>query len=81
MPTDLPVRSHVQTQSDDGSKCSPSLIRFYGSAALAVLLLISIEKRLGMFDGLTVTESICKVAGVQFHNDGIDPFWASSPPL
>ena len=55
MPTDLPVRSHVQTQSDDGSKCSPSLIRFYGSAALAVLLLISIEKRLGMFDGLTVT--------------------------
>ena len=81
MPTDLPVRSHAQTQVDDWSKCGQSLLRFYGSAALAVLLLISIERRLGIFDGLTVTESICKAAEVQFRNDRIDPFWASSPPL
>ena len=54
---------------------------FYAIAALAGLLLIAAENRLGMFDHLTVSESAVEVSGVQFSIDGIDPMWASSPPL
>jgi len=81
MPTNLPNRFRIQTQSDGSEAGWLALLRFYGSAGLAVLLLLAIERRIGMFDGLSIAESICYATGVQFHNDGIDPFWASSPPL
>ena len=81
MPTDLPVRSRVKAQSDDWAKSLQPLLIFYGSAGLALLLLIAVESRLGMFDGLTVWDSIIKAADVQSLNDGIDPNWASFPPL
>jgi hypothetical protein len=81
MPTSLPNRARIQTQSDDSESGWQALLRFYGSAGLAVLLLFAIERRIGMFDGLSIAESICGATGVQYRNDGIDPFWASSPPL
>lgn len=80
MPTNLPNRSRIQTQSDGSKAGWQALLRFYGSAGLAVLLLLAIERRIGVFDGLSIAESI-NATGVQFRNDGIDPFWASSPPL
>jgi hypothetical protein len=81
MPTNLPNRSRVQTQSGASEADWQALLRFYGSAGLAVLLLFAIERRIGIFDGLSIAESICNATGVQFRSDGIDPFWASSPPL
>jgi hypothetical protein len=81
MPTDLPVRSRVQTRSDGWAKYGQALLIFYGSAGLALLLLIAVEQRSGMFDGLTVRESIVKAVGGQSVDDGADPNWASSPPF
>ena len=81
MPTSLPNRSRIETQSDDSEAGWHALLRFYGSAGLAALLLLAIERQIGMLDGLSVAESICNATGVQFRNDGIDPFWASSLPL
>ena len=81
MPINLPNRSRIQTQSDGSKAGWQALLRFYGSAGLAVLLLLAIERRTGIFDGLSIAKSICNAAGVQFRNDGIDPFWASSSPL
>jgi hypothetical protein len=81
MPTNLPVRSRVKTGSNDWAQYGQVLLRFYGSAGLVLLLLIVVEARLGMFDGLTVMESIIKATGVQSPNDGMDPNWASFPPL
>jgi hypothetical protein len=81
MPTDLPNRSRIQSQNDDSEAGWQALLIFYGSAGLAVLLLIAIERQIGMFAGLSIAESIYNATGVQVRNDGIDPFWASSPPL
>ncbi len=81
MPTNLPVRSSVQTRSDDRVRYRLVLLRFYGSLGLALLLLFAAEMRLGMFDGLMVTESIVNLVGIQSLESGIDPNWASSPPL
>jgi hypothetical protein len=81
MPTSLPGRSRIQTQSDGSGAGWQALLKFYGSAGLAVLLLLAIERRIGVFDGRSIAESIRNAAGVQFRHDGIDPFWASSPPL
>jgi hypothetical protein len=81
MPTNLPMRSSVQTQSADWAKCGQALLTFYVSAALALLLLVAVEARLGMFDGLNVMESIVKATGIQSRNDGMDPNWASAPPF
>jgi hypothetical protein len=81
MPVDLPARSHVQAPSDDSAKTGQALLMFYGCVALAALLLIALEVRFGTFDGLTVPESIVKATGTQLLIDGIDPNWASRPPL
>ena len=81
MPTSLPDRPRIQTQSDDSEAGWQALFRFYGSAGIAVLLILGIERQIGMFDGLSIAGSVCKATGVQFRNDGVDPFWASSPPL
>jgi hypothetical protein len=81
MPIDLPARSRVQTRSDDWTKSGQALLIFYGSAGLAVLLLVALEVRSGMFDGLTVSESMFQATGTQYLIDGIDPNWASSPPF
>ena len=80
MPTDLPVRSHFQKRSGDRAQSGRSLLLFYGTAGLAVLLLLSIETQLGMFDSLTLSESMLKAVGSSYPIDGIEPNWASSPP-
>jgi hypothetical protein len=77
MPTDLPARSLVQPRSDDWANWQSLLV----SAALAALLLLAVEARVGMFDGMTLMESLTHSAGSQYLIDGIDPNWASSPPL
>jgi hypothetical protein len=81
MPTDLPVRSYFQKRSGDQANTGRSLLIFYGTAGLAVLLLMSIETQLGMFDGLTRSETVLKAIGDSYLIDGIKPNWASSPPL
>ena len=81
MPTDLPVRSRVQTQGEGWALYGQVLLRFYGSAGLALLLLMAVEARLGVFDGLTAMESVVKAMSVHSLDDGIDPNWASSPPF
>lgn len=81
MPTDLPIQFKVQSQSNDWTKSGAALVMFYVIAGLAGLVLIGAENRLGMFGHLTVAESVVKASGVQFSIDGIDPMWASSPPL
>jgi hypothetical protein len=77
MPTDLPVRSDVQKRSGDQAKSGQPLLMFYGIAVLAVLLLVSIETRFGMFDGLNVSESALQAIGDSDVIDGIQPNWAS----
>ena len=54
MPTSLPNRSRIETQSDDSEAGWHALLRFYGSAGLAALLLLAIERQIGMLDGLSV---------------------------
>jgi hypothetical protein len=54
---------------------------FYVSAGLAVLLLMNIEARAGMFGGLSRTESMLEAIGGSYLIDGIEPNWSSSPPL
>jgi hypothetical protein len=60
MPTELPVRSGVQARNAKWAEYGQALFIFYGSAGLAVLLLIALETRLGTFDGLTATETVIK---------------------
>jgi hypothetical protein len=50
---------------------------FYGIAGLTVLLLMSVETRLGMFDDLTVAESALQAIGNSDVIDGIEPNWVS----
>jgi hypothetical protein len=47
MPTDFPVRSRVQPLRDNSKECWQALFIFYGSAALAVLFLVAVERGLG----------------------------------
>jgi hypothetical protein len=77
MPTDLPVRSHSQERSDGLATTARRLLIFYESAGLAVLLLMSIEARAGMFGGLSDTESMLKAFGGSYLIDGIEPNWRS----
>ncbi len=81
MPTELPAHSRLHTRSDGWAQYGQAMLIFYGSAGLALLLLIAVEQRLGVFDGLTVMESIAKAASIQSRDDGADPNWASSPPF
>jgi hypothetical protein len=81
MPTDLPARRRVQKPNDDRAKSGQYLVVFYSVAGLALLLLMSAETRLGMFDGLTVPESGLGATGTPpFPVDGIEPSWATNPP-
>jgi hypothetical protein len=81
MPTELPVRSGVQARNAKWAEYGQALFILYGSAGLAVLLLIALETRLGTCDGLTATETVIKTTRVQSLYDGIDPNWASPPPF
>ena len=56
MPTELPVRAHSQKPDVDQTNTGWCLLIFYVSAGLAVLLLMNIEARAGMFGGLSRTE-------------------------
>jgi hypothetical protein len=77
MPTDLPVRSDVRERSGDQAKSWRSILIFYGIAGIAVLLVMDIEARFGVFDGLSIPEATLQALGNSGTIDGIEPTWAS----
>jgi hypothetical protein len=78
MPTDLPIRRRAQKLDDDRVNSMHPLLMIYATVGLAVLLLVSVANRRGMFDGMTNSEAAMTVTSIPYLPDGIVTTWASA---
>jgi hypothetical protein len=73
MPTNLPIRN-------DATGAETPLLKFYAIAALLVILLIAVEYKAGMFETLTVAESVAKATFTELPHDEVGAFMRAAGP-
>jgi hypothetical protein len=63
MPTTLPPRAALPTKSLDFKDFAKTMIYFYAVIAIPIAIILAIEYRLGMFNGMTLAELIVQATG------------------
>jgi hypothetical protein len=67
-----PPQSRAAQAPDDGlASFGRSLLKLYGVLAIGLVLLVAVEARAGMFDGLTTWEAILTATGTA-QSGGVD---------
>ena len=64
MPTSIIVYRFGSEARDELASCALALLNFYGGFAVALCLLLVIESHFGMFDGLSVAQTLLMVTGM-----------------
>lgn len=64
MPTTITIHKYGSRARDELATCAQALLLFYGVIAVVVSLLLVLEERCGMFEGLSAAQTLLKATGV-----------------
>jgi hypothetical protein len=80
MPTNLPARVTAYPTRPEDYKSGQALLLFYIGMATLALLLVAGERHFGMFNELSIAESVLQATLFIPPIDGIDPIWMQAAP-